>query len=90
MSFVHSLYFSYRISAVQQTKLTEQRNNPQAKNSASGRIGGGVFFQRKRRKKSHRMVRLKRVFKELKKCHFSGWFGQSVSLNSTDLQEKSE
>ena len=46
----------------------QQRSSTQHQNSTSGRIGGGVFFERKRRKKSHRMVRPKRVFKKLQEC----------------------
>jgi hypothetical protein len=56
MSFVQSTYFSDSISAV----LDMQHNHIHH----SGRIGGDVFFERKRRKKSHRIVRPKRVFNE--------------------------
>ena len=38
------------------------------KKITKGRTGGGVFFERKRRKKAHRTGRPKRDFKELQKC----------------------
>jgi hypothetical protein len=52
MSFVRSTYFSDRFSAVQQTKLTAQRNISQDKNITSGRIGGGVFASARSKKRT--------------------------------------
>ena len=40
------------------TKLKQtNRNRPDKKHITTGRLGGGVFFERKRRKKAHRMGR---------------------------------
>jgi len=56
----------------------QQRNMAEAINITSGRIGGGVFFERKRRKKSHRMVG-QSVSSNCRNANQAGWFGQSVS-----------
>jgi hypothetical protein len=74
MSFVHSPIFLRR-------HFCGSRDPASTKKSASGRTGGGVFFERKRRKKSHRMVRPKRVFQTAGMPNSDGWVGQSVSSN---------
>ena len=57
---------------------SQQRNMAEAINITSGRIGGGVFFERKRRKKSHRMVG-QSVSSNCRNANQAGWFGQSVT-----------
>jgi hypothetical protein len=49
--------FADCICAVLEKIKSLQSKLSKAISGTSGRIGGGVFFQRKRRKKAHRMVR---------------------------------
>jgi len=81
MSLVHSKFFSNCISAVVKIPLYQLpiRKHFSSQIVLSGRTGGGVFFERKRRKKAHRMGRPKRVFKTAGMPTSNGWVGLSVT-----------